>query len=106
MKATIIDLHYTAKDNATKCIIRFRNPYTNCINKVTGVTKKNPNDEHNTKLAFRIAEGRAKMQMFQRLRKSATDTINNLYESRVNLRNNERREKAHINELLNTKNND
>ena len=106
MKATILDLHYAAKDNATKCIIRFRNPYTNCINKVTGVTKKNPKDEYNTKLAFRIAEGRAKMQMFQRLRKSATDTINNLYENRVKFRNNERREKEHINELLNSDNND
>ena len=106
MKATILDLHYVSKGDITKCIISFRNPYTNCINKVTGVTKKNPSDEHNTKLAIRIAEGRAKMLMFQRLRKSATDTINNLYESRFTFRNNERREKEHIKELLNTNNND
>ena len=106
MKATILDLHYIGKGDITKCIITFRNPYTNCINKVTGVTKKNPKDEHNTKLAFRIAEGRAKMQMFQRLRKSATDTINNLYESRVDIRHLEKREKEHINELLNSNNDD
>ena len=106
MKATILDLHYAAKDDATKCIIRFRNPYTNCINKVTGVTKKNPKDEHNTKLAFRIAEGRAKMQMFQRLERSARKLINDLYSIRVDIRHLEKREKEHINELLNTDNDD
>ena len=101
--ATIIDTRYIVTEDTTKCVIRFRNPYTNCINKVTGTTKRNPNDINDDVLAQRICEGRAKLLMFKRLRNSIIKYMNYLYYKHTNTITNIDREKEHINKLLNTK---
>ena len=99
--ATIIDTRYIVTEDTTKCVIRFRNPYTNCINKVTGTTKRNPNDINDDVLAQRICEGRAKLLMFKRLRSSIMKYINYLYDKSRNAYKNICREKEHLNGLLN-----
>lgn len=99
--ATIIDTRYIVTEDTTKCVIRFKNPYTNCINKVTGTTKRNPNDINDDVLAQRICEGRTKLLMFIRLYKDATAYIDYIYDKRRILSKNICKEKEHLNGLLN-----
>ena len=102
MKARIILIQFKIRKNYTKCIITFNDPYCNNIKRiVTGVAKCNPNDTFDEILGQRIAEGRAKRAMFQRLDESAYRAANYLeIESDIQARR-ARRETKHIQELLN-----
>ena len=102
MKARIILIQFKIRKNYTKCIITFNDPYcTNVKRIVTGVAKCNPNDTFDEILGQRIAEGRAKRAMFQRLDESAYRAANYLeIESDIQARR-ARRETKHIQELLN-----
>ena len=102
MKARIILIQFKIRKNYTKCIITFNDPYCNNIKRiVTGVAKCNPDDTFDEILGQRIAEGRAKRAMFQRLDESAYRAANYLeIESDIQARR-ARRETKHIQELLN-----
>lgn len=102
MKARIILIQFKIRKNYTKCIITFNDPYCNNIKRiVTGVAKCNPDDTFDEILGQRIAEGRAKRAMFQRLDESAYRAANYLeIESDIQARR-VRRETKHIQELLN-----
>lgn len=102
MKAKIISIKFKTRNNDTKCIITFNDPYWNNVKRVvTGVAKCNPDDIFDETLGQRIAEGRAKRAMFQKLDASAwSKSVKFATESDVHsLR--ARRETQHIQELLN-----
>lgn len=65
----IKDINYIRKEAygivKTKCIIHWINPMTGNIQRSIGTTCKNPDDVDNNVLACRIAEGRAKINMWQ-----------------------------------------
>lgn len=65
----IKDIKYTRKERyglvKTKCIIRWINPITGNTQRSIGTTCKNPNDVDNNVLACRIAESRAKINMWR-----------------------------------------
>lgn len=102
-KATIIDLYYLEGVKITKCVIHYWNPYTNCINKVTGVTKWNEDDKCNNTLACRIAEGRAKMMMFNRLCVSVRKKSKEMILHRDISFDRMKKEKEHLAKLINNK---
>lgn len=102
-KATITDLHYIELVKITKCVIHYWNPYTNCINKVTGVTKLNIDDKGNDTLGRRIAEGRAKMMMFHRLCVSAYKKSKEMILHRDISFDRMKKEKEHLQKLINNK---
>ena len=102
MKARIILIQFKTRKNYTKCIITFNDPYWNNMKRiVTGVAKCNPNDTFDETLGQRIAEGRAKRAMFQKLSNSAWFKSNILaIESDIQTRR-DKKETKHIQELLN-----
>lgn len=63
----IIDIKYTTNytKRTTRCCIWYKNPINGNIQKAIGVTVRNPNDMDNTQIAKRIAEGRAKTEMYK-----------------------------------------
>lgn len=48
----------------TKCIIRWKNPITGNIQRSVGISRCNPTDEFNSVIGDRIAESRAKINMW------------------------------------------
>lgn len=102
MKAKIISIEFERKKNDTKCIITFNDPYCGNVKRiVTGVAKCNPDDKFDKTLGRRIAEGRAKRAMFQKLNKSAHNTACKMQEQSIIQWERARRETKHIQELLN-----
>lgn len=102
MKARIGNINFIVKDKIVKCIITFNDPYwNNVIRIVKGVAKCNPNDTFDETLGRRIAEGRAKRAMFQRLDESAYKAANYLEIQSDIQRCRAERETNHIQELLN-----
>ena len=102
MKARIGGINFVLKNRIVKCIITFEDPYCNNVKRVvTGVAKCNPDDKFDATLGKRIAEGRAKRAMFQRLEESAYRAANYLeIQSDIQARR-AKRETKHIQELLN-----
>ena len=111
MKAKIISITFGSEiscigDNSTRrktvCIIVFNDPYFNNVKRVVkGVAKCNPDDTFDETLGRRIAEGRAKRAMFQRLDESAYRAANYLEMQSTAQARRARRETQHIQELLN-----
>lgn len=102
MKARIILIQFKTRKNYTKCIITFNDPYCNNIKRVvTGVAKCNPNDTFDETLGQRIAEGRAKRAMFQKLRNSVDNIRQKLVGEAYIQCKRARKETRHIQELLN-----
>lgn len=105
MKAKIISIKFGSRLNearTTICWIEFNDPYCNNVKRVVkGVAKCNPDDPFDKILGQRIAEGRAKRAMFNKLYNSIAnlkDTLGfqmYLNNSRAN------RETKHIKDLLN-----
>lgn len=103
MKAKIISINFIRIGQKTTCTIAFNDPYWNNVKRiVTGVAKCNPNDTFDETLGRRIAEGRAKRAMFQRLDESAYRAANYLEIQSDIQRRRARRETKHIQELLNS----
>lgn len=102
MKARIDNINFIVKDKIIKCIITFEDPYCNNVKRIVkGVAKCNPDDIFDETLGQRIAEGRAKRAMFQKLSNSAWFKSNILaIESDIQTRR-DKRETKHIQELLN-----
>ena len=104
MKAKIISIIFALSNTKRKtiCIIRFNDPYCNNVERIVkGVAKCSPDDTFDDTLGRRIAEGRAKRAMFQRLDESAYRAANYLeIQSDIQMRR-ARRETKHIQELLN-----
>lgn len=102
MKARIGNINFIVKDKIIKCIITFNDPYCNNVKRiVTGVAKCNPDDTFDETLGRRIAEGRAKRAMFQRLDRSAYNLSRELDEESLKQARRTNRETQHIQELLN-----
>lgn len=105
MKAKIISIKFDSrfdKPRTTICQITFNDPYCNNVKRVVkGVAKCNPDDTFDETLGQRIAEGRAKRAMFQRLDESAYRAANYLEIQSDIQRRRARRETKHIQELLN-----
>lgn len=74
----ILDVYYERKDNVTKCTVRWYNPINNNTQVSTGIARCNPMDEPNDTIGMRIAEGRAKMNMFRTYRLCANKAIGNI----------------------------
>ena len=103
MKARIGNINFIVKDRIVICIITFNDPYWNNVKRiVTGVAKCNPDDTFDETLGRRIAEGRAKRAMFQRLDESAYRAANYLEIESDIQRRRAIRETKHIQELLNS----
>lgn len=58
-------LYTECEDFKIKCIIRWINPLTGNIQRSVGVSKCNPNDEFDITKGHRIAESRAKINMWK-----------------------------------------
>lgn len=102
MKARIGNISFIVKDKIVKCIITFEDPYCNNVKRIVkGVAKCNPDDTFDEILGRRIAEGRAKRAMFQKLDKSASNMSYLLSEESVKQISRAYRETEHIQELLN-----
>lgn len=102
MKARIILIQFKTRKNYTKCIITFNDPYCNNVKRIVkGIAKCNPDDTFDETLGQRIAEGRAKRAMFQRLDESAWNKSNELAQQSDIQARRARRETRHIQELLN-----
>jgi len=105
MKAKIISIKFGSRLNearTTICWIEFNDPYCNNVKRVVkGVAKCNPDDPFDKILGQRIAEGRAKRAMFEKLDESAwSKSIEFATESDIQaLR--AKRETKHIKDLLN-----
>ena len=107
MKARIGGINFVLKDRIVKCIITFEDPYCNNVKRVvTGVAKCNPNDTFDETLGRRIAEGRAKRAMFQKLDDSAWNMSKLLAIECDKQVRRARRETNHIQELLNKRYNE
>lgn len=62
----IISIKYVRIDRyKTKCIIRWKNPITGNIQRSVGVSRRNPDDKFNIVKCHRIAESRAKINMWK-----------------------------------------
>lgn len=62
----IISIDYIQIDkHKTKCIIRWKNPITGNIQRSVGISRCNPTDKFNSVLGDRIAESRAKINMWE-----------------------------------------
>lgn len=105
MKAKIISIKFGGKlseARTTICWITFNDPYCNNVKRtVKGVAKCNRNDAFDKTLGQRIAEGRAKRAMFQKLYNSAENLKYNLESEMWIQHNRSKRETKHIQELLN-----
>jgi len=105
MKAKIISIKFGGRLNeprTTICWIEFNDPYCNNVKRVVkGVAKCNPDDNFDTTLGRRIAEGRAKRAMFYILYKSSTTLKNKIDDERYVQILRFKRETTHIQELLN-----
>lgn len=61
----IISIKYVRIDKyKTKCIIRWKNPITENVQRSVGVSKRNPDDKNDVIKGQRIAESRAKINMW------------------------------------------
>lgn len=105
MKAKIITIKFGGRLNearTTICWIAFNDPYCNNVKRIVkGVAKCNPDDTFDKTLGQRIAEGRAKRAMFQKLRNSAYNISQRLDEEAHIQYKRVRKETKHIQELLN-----
>lgn len=102
MKARIGNINFIVKDKIVKCIITFNDPYCGNVKRIVkGVSKCNPDDTFDETLGRRIAEGRAKRAMFQRLDESAYRTAYYLERQSDIQARRAKRETEHIQELLN-----
>lgn len=102
MKARIGNINFIVKDKIIKCIITFNDPYCNNVKRIVkGVAKCSPDDTFDETLGRRIAEGRAKRAMFQRLDDSAWNLKTNLEHEMWIQHKRSKRETKHIQELLN-----
>ena len=57
--------YINTNDTKIKCMIRWINPLTGNIQRSVGVSKCNPNDEFDITKGHRIAESRAKINMWE-----------------------------------------
>ena len=105
MKAKIISIKFGSRFDEPKttiCWITFNDPYCNNVKRIVkGVAKCNPNDTFDETLGRRIAEGRAKRAMFQKLDESAYRAACKNQEESIIQAKRARRETKHIQELLN-----
>ena len=62
----------------TKCIIHWINPITGNIQRSVGVARRNPSDKPDIVKGQRIAESRAKINMWKTFNKSLEKTIKNV----------------------------
>lgn len=82
----------------TKCIIRWINPITKNIQCSVGVAKCSPNDKSDTLKGQRIAESRAKINMWKNFNKSLEETIKNVGSRHYKFISHERQ---HLHDLIN-----
>lgn len=102
MKARIVNINFIVKDKIVKCTITFWDPYCHNVKRIVkGVAKCNPDDTFDETLGRRIAEGRAKRAMFQKLDESAYRAACKNEEESVIQAHRAKRETEHIQELLN-----
>lgn len=73
---TNYNVDYTRK--SIKCIIHWRNPANNNIQKSIGIARCNPNDTWNEILGKRIAESRAKLNIWYTYNENIRIIANNL----------------------------
>ena len=104
MKAKIISIIFALSSTKRKtiCIITFNDPYWNNVKRVVkGVAKCNPYDTFDETLGRRIAEGRAKRAMFQKLYISARNLRFKIENEQYIQGQRAIKETQHIQELLN-----
>lgn len=113
MKAKILEIRFRQVATAIQpdpeaekqkfiCTIKFIDPYCNNVKRIVkGVAKCNPDDTFDETLGRRIAEGRAKRAMFQKLDASASEMAYLLTEESLKQARRGYRETEHIQELLN-----
>lgn len=78
MKAIIVKINFTIDNLKTICEINFCDPYANnVIRIVTGEANCSPDDTYDEIKGKRIAEGRAKEEMFRTLSNSAHNLMIN-----------------------------
>lgn len=68
-------IYTTDNKSKTKCIIRWINPITGNIQRSVGVAKCSPNDKNDIIKGQRIAESRAKINMWKTFNKSLEEII-------------------------------
>lgn len=71
-------LYTEYEDFKIKCIIRWINPLTGNIQRSVGVSRCNVDDTYNVIKGKRIAESRAKINMWKTFNKSLEETIKNI----------------------------
>lgn len=78
MKARIIKIIFSTDNLKTSCEITFCDPYTSNVTRVvTGEANCSPDDTYDEVKGQRIAEGRAKREMFKMLSNSAHNLMIN-----------------------------
>lgn len=65
-KIRVLSIKYTSKYKKVTCTIQWLNKVTNCVQKSKGVAKCNPDDTFDLVKGQRIAESRAKSNMWFR----------------------------------------
>ena len=75
-KATIEYIEYFELDNRIRCKVRWYNPFTGCHCVSTGTASCKNGDTYNETVGKRIAEGRAKADMYFRLGVAINDFYN------------------------------
>ena len=101
--ATIKDVKYKIKDNKIVCNIWFYNPFSQGLQKATGVALCNPKDKFNETLGKRIAESRAKTMLYEKVMKASDDAYVILYDKYSKLLDNEDK---HLYKLLHNEDDD
>lgn len=82
----------------TKCIIRWKNPLTGNIQRSIGIAKCNPNDKFDSVLGDRIAESRAKINMWNTYNFSIDTIVKDTLDRHFNFIVHEER---HLHDLIN-----
>jgi len=92
--------NYNPEDNNPKtvCIVRWINPITGNIQRSVGVAKCNPNDKFDVVKGQRIAESRAKINMWKTYNSNISYILGFSVGRHINFINHE---KQHLHDLIN-----
>lgn len=96
-KAQIINTSYIREDYKITCIIKWYNPVLDTEMKAKGVAKCHPNDVLSLKHGSHIAESRAKVQIFKRMKEDCYNVMTIIAGKHFGL---EEQELQHINGLV------
>lgn len=91
-------IYTTYNNNKTKCVIRWINPINGNIQRSVGIARCNPNDKFNSVLGDRIAESRAKINMWRTYNSNIAYILGFSVGRHINFI---RHEKQHLHDLIN-----